>query len=53
MIKYTITSGTPTDAEKLALEEALNAHNHPETARKFWRSKWGTPRLRKHLPRKK
>ncbi|CAB4654953.1 unannotated protein [freshwater metagenome] len=53
MIKYTITSGTPTDDEKIALEEALKSHERPETARTFWRSKWGTPRLRKHLHRKK
>ncbi|MCX6434917.1 MAG: hypothetical protein NTY21_02310 [Actinobacteria bacterium] len=53
MIKYSITSGTPTDEEKLALEEALKAHERPQSARKFWKSKWGTPHLRKPLSMKK
>ena len=57
MIKYTITSGTPTKEELRALEIALAHHKKVESetdkSRQVPRSQWAKPILRTSLDRKK
>ncbi|MEK6648819.1 MAG: hypothetical protein AABY37_05855 [Actinomycetota bacterium] len=52
MIRYTITSGTPTAEELTALEQALKDHERPEVATKAIKSVWAAPQLRMPLVRK-
>jgi hypothetical protein len=50
VIRYTVTSGVPTQEELLALEEALKHREKPPTEKK--QSSWAVPQLRSPLPRK-
>jgi hypothetical protein len=50
VIRFSITSGVPTQAELLALEEALKQRETPTVERA--QSSWGAPQLRSPLPRK-
>ena len=52
MINYTVISGTPTEAEKLALELALTHHKKNEAVEVMQRSTWGRPILRAPFARK-
>ncbi|HUW86817.1 MAG TPA: hypothetical protein VMW30_00350 [Candidatus Paceibacterota bacterium] len=52
MIRYTITSGTPTPEELIALEVALKTHRDSRPKKKVLKSTWGEPQLRQPLPRK-
>ncbi|MFZ2228116.1 MAG: hypothetical protein WA090_03680 [Candidatus Nanopelagicaceae bacterium] len=52
MIRYTITSGTPTAEEMIALEAALKTHREARPKQKISKSVWGMAQLRKPLPRK-
>lgn len=55
MIKYTVTSGTPTQEELQALEIALARHKKIESEaddlKVVQRSKWAKPNLRTPLER--
>ena len=52
MTQYTITSGTPSHDELIALEEALKHHRESRLTKKIVMSSWGKPQLRKPLARK-
>jgi uncharacterized protein YukJ len=49
-MKFTVTSGHPTDEELLALKAALNHHKLQNLAPVIKRSVFGLPQLRQPLP---
>ncbi len=51
MIKYTITSGSPSQIEIRALEQAIAAHKKNEEVEVVLKSKWGKPIMRAPLDR--
>ena len=52
MTQYTITSGTPSHDELMALEEALKHHRESRLTKKVLKSSWGKPQMREPLTRK-
>jgi len=49
-MKFTVTSGNPTDEEFLALQAALGQHKLQNLAPVIKRSLFGLPQLRRPLP---
>ena len=49
-MKFTVTSGNPTDEELLALKAALDHQKLPNLAPVIKRSVFGLPQLREPLP---
>ena len=49
-MKFTITSGNPTDEELLALKAAIDLHKMQNLAPVIKRSVFGLPQLRQPLP---
>jgi hypothetical protein len=49
-MKFTITSGNPTDEEFLALKAAIDHHKMQNLAPGIKRSVFGLPQLRQQLP---
>jgi hypothetical protein len=49
-MKFTVTSGTPTDEELLALKAALDQHKLQNLTPVIKRSVFGLPQLRQPLP---
>jgi hypothetical protein len=49
-MKFTVTSGNPTDEEFLALQAALDQHKLQNLAPVIKRSLFGLPQLRRPLP---
>lgn len=49
-MKFTITSGNPTDEELLALKAAIDHHKMQSLAPVIKRSVFGLPQLRQPLP---
>ena len=49
-MKFTITSGNPTDEELLALKAAIDHHQMQNLAPVIKRSVFGLPQLRQPLP---
>jgi len=48
-IRFTVTSGTPTEEERAALEQALLLHETPQEEQSTKKSKWAEPTLRQPL----
>ena len=49
-MKFTITSGNPSEEELLAINDALNSHEMQDLTPVIKRSVFGLPQLRQPLP---
>ena len=49
-MKFTITSGNPSEEELLAIKDALNSHEMQDLTPVIKRSVFGLPQLRQPLP---
>jgi hypothetical protein len=49
-MKFTVTSGNPSEEELLAIKAAISSHEMQELTRVIKRSVFGLPQLRQPLP---